>query len=263
MGRAYVVCRPCRRFVPLGTWLDRRDTRMTSFSCSVCGGAGDIVLDDPAREGLQHDPRPSPLRHRMAALRLQQHHGLADHYGQKSAAREVLPQAERRRREPEPRYRLRAMPFTTFGELSALGLALEVWCAGCKSRRPVGIGERLAGRRFGRARFICEGQCHDGTPCGGFGHPVVVPVVAVDRARGFVSMSCGRCLPPWEANDVQLDRPPWSAAPIDASRERYRCPGCGGQVHGVFHRGGSGAAVGGHLMASGPTASACRPGALG
>jgi len=27
MGRAYVVCRPCRRFVAVGAWLDGRDTR--------------------------------------------------------------------------------------------------------------------------------------------------------------------------------------------------------------------------------------------
>jgi hypothetical protein len=46
------------------------------------------------------------------------------------------------------------------------------------------------------------------------------------------------------------DQPPWSAAPIDVIRERYCCPGCGGQVHGVFHRGnGGGASVGGHLLA--------------
>jgi hypothetical protein len=51
-GRPYVVCRPCRRFVPLGAWLHSRDTRTTTFSCSVCGGDGDVVLKDPAREGL-------------------------------------------------------------------------------------------------------------------------------------------------------------------------------------------------------------------
>jgi hypothetical protein len=72
MGRPFVVCKPCRRFVPLGNWLDDRDSRTTTFSCSVCGAAGDVVFEDPAREGLQHDPRPNPPRHQMAALRLQQ-----------------------------------------------------------------------------------------------------------------------------------------------------------------------------------------------
>ena len=54
--------------------------------------------------------------------------------------------------------------------------------------------------------------------------------MAFDRARGFVSMSCSRCLPPWEANDVQLDQPSRSTAPIDIATERQRRPGCGGQV---------------------------------
>jgi hypothetical protein len=59
MGGAWLVCRPCRRFVPVGRWLDARDSRRTTFSCSVCGGDGDVVLEDPAKEGLQHDPRPT------------------------------------------------------------------------------------------------------------------------------------------------------------------------------------------------------------
>jgi len=43
-------------------------------------------------------------------------------------------------------------------------------------------------------------------------------------------MECGRCPTPWFAERIQLGRPPWSLAPIDAGKERYRCPGCGGQV---------------------------------
>ena len=121
MGRLYAACRPCRRFVPLGAWLDGRDTRTTTFSCSACGGPGDVVLEDPAREGLQYDSRPNPPRHRMAALRLQQFQQLNDHYGHKPAAREVMPQAERPRREPEPRYRLKPMPFTTHGRCRSHG----------------------------------------------------------------------------------------------------------------------------------------------
>lgn len=31
MGRPYVVCRPRRRFVSIGSWLDGRDTRKTTF----------------------------------------------------------------------------------------------------------------------------------------------------------------------------------------------------------------------------------------
>ena len=48
MGRPYVVCRRCRRFVTVGAWLDRRDARTTTFSYSVCGGDGNLVLGDEA-----------------------------------------------------------------------------------------------------------------------------------------------------------------------------------------------------------------------
>ena len=30
MGRAYIVCRPCRRFVGVGAWLDTLDTRLVT-----------------------------------------------------------------------------------------------------------------------------------------------------------------------------------------------------------------------------------------
>jgi hypothetical protein len=59
------------------------------------------------------------------------------------------------------------------------------------------------------------------------GHPAVVPAVAIDRSRPFVSMSCSRCHPRWQIDDLQLDRPPWSATPINPVTERYRYPGCG------------------------------------
>jgi hypothetical protein len=48
-------------------------------------------------------------------------------------------------------------------------------------------------------------------------------------------MECGGCLPAWFAESVQLGRPPWSLDPLDTRSERYRCPGCGGQVRTTFH----------------------------
>lgn len=52
MGRCWVVCRSCRRYatVPANALKDR-DTRETTFSCSVCGGAGQLVIDDPHKAG--------------------------------------------------------------------------------------------------------------------------------------------------------------------------------------------------------------------
>jgi hypothetical protein len=37
-----------------------RDTRRTTFSCSVCGNADKLVFDDSHRAGLEHDPRERP-----------------------------------------------------------------------------------------------------------------------------------------------------------------------------------------------------------
>ncbi len=60
MGRAWVVCLPRLRFVELRAG-DDRDTRATTFSCCLCGREGRLVFDDPAKEGLQYDPRSRPL----------------------------------------------------------------------------------------------------------------------------------------------------------------------------------------------------------
>src|SRR4051812_6766689 len=115
MGRAWVVCRPCLRFVELRV-RDDRDTRATTFSCCVCGREGQITFEDPAREGLQFDPRTCPPRHPDRVLRLQQIARLRDSFGHRPPAREDLPQREKRKPEPRPRYRLKPMPFRTLGE---------------------------------------------------------------------------------------------------------------------------------------------------
>jgi len=247
MGRAYVVCRPCRRFVPLGRWLDARDTRKTTFSCSVCGGDGDVVLEDPAKEGLQHDPRPNPIRHQMAALRLRALHALNDPVGHKAAARETLPQRNKPYLERMPRFRLKPMPFRTFGELPALGLALSIYCPACYTAVPREIDGRLAPHRWGHVRFTCSQTRYNGYLCGSWGHLHLDPVEPISADEPFVSMECGRCPTPWFAERIQLGRPPWSLAPIDAGKERYRCPGCGGQVRMTFHgRPSKGGRSGGH-----------------
>jgi hypothetical protein len=231
MGRVFVACEPCQRFVGVGAWLDGLDSRVVTFSCSVCGRPGKLTFDDPAKAGLQHDLRADPSRHPEVAGRLQCMQHLANPFGRRSTVgREMLPQSV-----PEPRYRLKAMPFATFGELAPLGLVLEVWCSTCKNSRSVTIGEGLAARRFGRGRFTCRAQRHDGRVCGGSGHPQIVPAVPIDRGAVFVSLNCQRCVPPWSASPIELDRQPWTKAPIDTGAERYRCPACGGRVRMTFY----------------------------
>jgi hypothetical protein len=156
MGRVYVVCEPCRRYVGVGAWLDRLDSRIVTFSCSTCGRPKKLTFDDPGKAGFQSDLRANPARHPEVAGRLQHIQQLANLFGSRTAVhREMPPQSERTKFFPEPRYRLRPTPFVTYGELPGLGLVLEVWCSTCKSSRAVAIGE-WAGSRFGRLRFTCS-----------------------------------------------------------------------------------------------------------
>jgi hypothetical protein len=236
MGRVYVACEPCRRYVGVGAWLDSLDARAVTFSCSVCGRPGKLTFDDPGGSGLQHDLRADPVRHPEVAARLAHMRKLANPFGRRpKVERELLPQSERTKFVPEPHYRLKSMPFSTFGDLPRVSLVLEVWCSSCKNSRPVEVGAALAGRRFGGVRFVCTGRRHDGAPCGGLGHPHIVPLQAAEARAAFVSLNCPRCVPPWSANPVYFDRPPWVEAPIDTATERYRCPACGGQVRATFH----------------------------
>lgn len=255
MRRVYVTCEPCRRFVGLGAWLDDRDTRTTSFSCAACGGTGELVFDVPVQRGLQHDPLPNPVRHPSVELRVGHIRALADPFGRKSQGREALPQRDRPLVAPEPRYRLKPLPFRTFGELPGVGLVLEVGCIGCRSRKVVEIGESLARRVFGRVRFSCSAVRPGLGACVGPGVPQVVPVAPIDRSMRFLTLTCPRCVPPWTARDVVLDGFPWCAAPIDPATERYRCPACGGQVRATFHGGSAGVvtAFGDHLLARLPS----------
>ena len=75
-----------------------------------------------------------------------------------------------------PRFRLKPMPFRTFGELPTLGLALEIYCPSCHAKKPLEISDRLAPHRWGRVRFTCSGTRYSGAPCQARGHLHVQPV---------------------------------------------------------------------------------------
>jgi hypothetical protein len=70
-GELFVQCAPCRRYIRLGIGpIRNRDSRAATFSCCVCGGAGDLVLDDPAGKGFGLDARDNPQRHPAAYTRI-------------------------------------------------------------------------------------------------------------------------------------------------------------------------------------------------
>jgi hypothetical protein len=69
--RLFVQCVPCRRYLSLAVGpIRERDSRRTTFSCCLCGVAGEVVIDDPAEKGFVLDRRETPQRHPAAYARL-------------------------------------------------------------------------------------------------------------------------------------------------------------------------------------------------
>jgi len=231
------------RFVELRV-SDDRDTRTTTFSCCLCGREGTLTFDDPAKEGLQYDPRARPARHPDRVLRLQQIERLHDPFGHRKAAREDLPQREKARHEPQPRYLLKPMPFRTFGEALAAGLVVNVYCRACRRHARPEIPQAALDRCFAKPLFRCRSivQRWPTMPpqvCGTRGQLELEPPEPITPGSGIkrVFLWCGRC--GWEIHDVRQDHPPWTEYPIDHASERYRCPGCGGVVSGQWRGGGT------------------------
>ena len=70
-GALFVQCIHCRRYIRLTIGSIReRDSRVTTFSCCLCGNEGELVLDDPGENGFILDERPNPPRHPRARARL-------------------------------------------------------------------------------------------------------------------------------------------------------------------------------------------------
>ena len=67
----FVLCVSCRRYIRLAIGpIRERDSRRTTFSCCLCGGVGQVVLDDPGKDGYVLDPREKPERHPSAHARI-------------------------------------------------------------------------------------------------------------------------------------------------------------------------------------------------
>jgi hypothetical protein len=117
------------------------------------------------------------------------------------------------------------LPFTTFGDIAALGLEARAWCSSCKSWGCIDTSDpRWSGRRFAGTRLRCQKRRYDGAPCGGLGHLSIAPVERINPASAIecVHLTCGRCVPSWEILDVRLDLPPWSAITLGKG-DRFCC----------------------------------------
>jgi hypothetical protein len=132
---------------------------------------------------------------------------------------------------------LHRLPFTTFGDLPALGLTARVYCSSCYDYRPIDpTAEHLRDRCFATTRFRCTITRSTGQVCGCPGSVEIQPTVLlpVGGKERVAFLTCKTCLPPWEINRVPIDRPPWSS--VNPGRgERFRCPGCRRPVDWHLH----------------------------
>ncbi len=153
-GPGWCACRACGSSSSAPAAIATRG-RPPSAAC-LCGREGRLTFDDPAKEGLQYDPRSRPLRHPDRTIRLQQIARLHDPFGHQKAAREDLPQREKPRHDPRPRYVLKPMPFRTLGEALAAGLVVKVYCRECRRHARPDLPPAALNRCFARPSFRCQ-----------------------------------------------------------------------------------------------------------
>jgi hypothetical protein len=143
--------------------------------------------------------------------------------------------------------KLHSLPFTTFGEMTALRFKATVYCSRCYEHRPIDLAaQHLRDRCFATTRFRCTKIRYTGETCGGTGSVEVEPSapLAVGGEYNLAFLSCAKCAPPWQINFVPIDEPPWSVVNRDRG-DRFRCPGChrpvAWHIHGPsWHPPGSG-----------------------
>jgi hypothetical protein len=123
---------------------------------------------------------------------------------------------------------LRALPFSTFGDIAALRLEVHVYCAGCKTYRQLQPGDaRVRDRCFAGAPLRWSA-------CDGPGFPKIRPaeLLPIGGAVTLAFLFCRRCA--WEIDQAQLHQLPWSASGLTRG-DRFRCPGCNGRVDWHIH----------------------------
>jgi hypothetical protein len=129
------------------------------------------------------------------------------------------------------------LPFATFGEVAHLGLEAHVSCSRCYSSRRISLDDdRLRARQFAGTRFRCTNERWNGEVCGGLGSLKIQPaeLLPVGGANTLTYLWCDRCMPPWQIDQVQLDKPPWSDVNLQRG-DRFRCPACRGRVDWHIH----------------------------
>jgi hypothetical protein len=123
---------------------------------------------------------------------------------------------------------LHPLPFTTFGEMAALGLKATVYCSGCYEHRLIDpTAEHFRDHCFATTRFRCTKIRYTGDVCGCPGSVEIEPSVLlpVGGENTLAFLYCSTCLPSWEINHVPIDRPPWSVVNREGN-DHFKCPGC-------------------------------------
>jgi hypothetical protein len=115
--------------------------------------------------------------------------------------------------------KLHPLPFTTFGEITALGFKATVYCSPCYEHRSIDpAAEHLRDRCFATTRFRCIKIRYTGAVCGSPGSVEIEPflLLPVGGEDTLAFLSCGTCLPPWE---ISADR---QAAVVGGEPRRQR-----------------------------------------
>lgn len=137
-----------------------------------------------------------------------------------------------------------ALPFTTFDEIAALGLQVEIECRRCHHRAMADpASPRLRGTRFVDVRFRCEQLIQPWTAeparrCHSLGHlNIKAPADKKIRGQGIMRayITCGNCVPGWSIEQAPLDDPLWKPIWDRATRSNCLvCPGCGRKLITVW-----------------------------
>jgi hypothetical protein len=122
--------------------------------------------------------------------------------------------------QPSLRCMLHPLPFTTFGEIAALGLKATVYCSACYEHRPIDpTAEHLRDRYFATTRFRCTKVRYTGAVCGCPGSAEIEPSVLLP-VGGEDTLAFLFCSMPAVVGDqVCADR---SAAMVSGEPQRQR-----------------------------------------
>lgn len=130
-----------------------------------------------------------------------------------------------------------ALPYTTFDEVAALGLQVEIYCRQCHHQvKADPASPQLRGKRFVDVRYRCHRMVQRWTAepskrCGALGTLTIKPAAdkAIRPGQSILHayVGCGNCVPAWSIAQARRDDPLWK--PIwdqESPRNRLGCPRC-------------------------------------